>query len=208
MSENTTFKGDQNLIDQLTNQTVIDQLVLCDPKLNEVFETVHESSFDNVYKPPYVALVGAVIGQIIRYQDAKRIRGNLYRKLKNADFTIEQFVNLSDSELSEIGFDNQKIEILKRLNTFILDNQLDLNSVSDLDRLTEIKGIGEWTLQTVKLTSMLDTDIFPSKDVFLRDRVKRLYNLNKRPTTKETEAIAKKWSPYRSVVCWYLWRWF
>ena len=150
-------------------------------------------------------MIGAIIGQIIRYQDAKRIRGNLYHKL-GIDFNVCDVEKLTDNQLCKIGFDDQKIEILRRTNKFILDNHLDLNQ--NLSRLLEIKGIGEWTLQTVKLTSMLDCDIFPAKDVFLRRKLQKLYNLKKRPTIKETNEFAEKWSPYRSVVCWYMWRWF
>lgn len=192
----------------LVDENIISELIKKDPQLKQVFDTVHESVFETVYKPPYVALIGAVIGQIIRYQDAKRIRGELYKRLGGTDFTVHDFVAVSDEDLFKIGFDEQKIKILKRVNNFIVDQQLDLTKESDLKRLLEIRGIGEWTIQTVKLTSMLDIDIFPAKDVFLRNRLKRLYNLPSRPTIKETEKLAEKWSPYRSVVCWFLWRWF
>jgi 3-methyladenine DNA glycosylase/8-oxoguanine DNA glycosylase len=46
-------------------------------------------------------------------------------------------------------------------------------------------------------------DLFPMNDKFLQVRMKRLYGAN-----CNISDISARWEPYRSVVTWYLWRWF
>ena len=53
-----------------------------------------------------------------------------------------------------------------------------------------------------------DWDVFPCGDLFIRQRLKKIYKLDKVPTISETRKISEKYKPYRSVVAWYLWRWF
>ena len=193
--------------DILRNQEIKEYLIEKDEKLKVVFDSVEPSVFNEVYKPPYVALVGAIAGQLIRYEDAKRIRGNLYKEF-GVDFSVNDIESVDDKKLKEIGLNVGKIEILRLVNRFILKHNLDLTVEEDLNKLIQVYGTGEWTLQTIRLTSNLKSDIFPSKDVFLRNRMKRLYDRKTRPSIDDAEEMAKKWSPYRSVVTWYLWRWF
>lgn len=196
------------ILNKLSDPNILSKLTEKDPKLKKLFDSVNPDAFDTVYKPPYTALVGAIVGQVISYEEAKKIRGKLYNLLGSADFTIADVEKITNEQFKEIGLDDQKIEIIRTANAFILRYYIDLSNPNDLAKLLGIKGIGEWTIQTTKLTSMTDVDIFPCNDVFLRKKVQQLYDLPRRPTEKQTATIAKKWAPYRSIVCWYLWRWF
>ena len=192
----------------LKDENVIQQLLEADPPLQSVFTYVKNSNnpFANLPKPPYVALIGAIIGQIIRYNEAKRIRGNLYKHFGN-NFTRDDIENATDETWIKIGLDPSKIGIINRTNEYLETTNNQLATIEEIQDLKNIKGIGDWTIETVLLTSMLDWDIFPARDVFLRKKIQKLYKLKKRPTEKETKIIAEKWKPYRSVVTWYMWRW-
>ncbi len=107
-----------------------------------------------------------------------------------------------------IGIDPSKIGIIKRTNEYLKSTNNKLETISEIKDLKNIKGIGDWTVQTVLLTSMMDWDIFPERDVFLRKKIQKLYSLSKRPTEKEVKIMSEKWKPYRSIVTWYMWRWF
>ena len=192
----------------LKNKIIIQKLIKMDNNLKIVFDYVHpETAFVNLPKPPYVALIGAVIGQIIRYTDAKRIRGNLYKQFGDK-FTIEDIENATEEIWAKIGLDINKMDIIKRINDFINNTNNKMENALDIKRLRSVKGVGDWTIETTLLTSMLEWDVFPARDVFIRKKMQKLYNLKKRPTEKEALYMAEKWSPYRSVVTWYLWRWF
>jgi len=193
----------------LLNDKIKKQLVDADCYLEIVFKNVNtNTAFENLPKPPYVALIGAIIGQIIRYYDAKRIRGNLYKHF-GSKFTVDEIDAATDEDWQNIiGIDPSKIGIIKRTNEYLKLTNNKLKTKDDVMLLKNIKGIGEWTVETVLLTSMMDWDIFPARDVFLRKKIQKLYALSKRPTEKETRIISEKWKPYRSVVTWYMWRWF
>lgn len=79
----------------------------------------------------------------------------------------------------------------------------------DYNKLGQVKGIGEWTIQTVKLSMLESLDIFPEKDYFIRKRLQILYpdKFSSIPTPVQARILAQSWAPYRSIVTWYLWRW-
>ena len=124
------------------------------------------------------------------------------------DFTPAIIAGLKDEHWSYIGLSPDKVDIINRINQYLIDNNNQLTCVDDIKKLKQLQGIGDWTINTTILTSFLDWDIFPSGDLFIRKRIKKLYNLSKVPTVREVRNISERWSPYRSIVAWYLWRWF
>jgi DNA-3-methyladenine glycosylase II len=84
-----------------------------------------------------------------------------------------------------------------------------------IDHLTQVRGIGRWTVEMFLIFRLGRPDILPTADYGVRKGFALTFqNLN--PTTKLTpnllptpatmERRARKWSPYRSVATWYLWR--
>lgn len=168
------------------------------PELKPVFEHVDASGFElhTVIRDPYVALVGAIIGQKISYVRAKKMRGQLFAQFG------DKFLP-TDILAGDLGFlDQQKRQITLDVSRYIVDNSVDLSTESGIRSLTTVRGIGEWTVQTVLLTTMKSWDIFPLQDKFLQKHLKSIYGPSYDP------ALVLKWSPYRSVVTWYLWRYF
>lgn len=195
------------IVATLTNPDIHKYLVSIDPSLDVLFKTIGPESFTNLPKLPYVALIGAVIGQIVRYTKAKSIRSKLYQ-VCGSKFGPDAINKLTDNDWLYVGLDPSKVEIILRMNQYILTNDINLNNIDEVRKLKNIKGIGEWTVNTTILTSFLDWDTFVCGDLFVRKKIKKLYKLYKLPTISETRAISERWSPYRSIVAWYLWRWF
>ena len=191
----------------LTDKNIHTHLINKNPELKILFDNVNSESFDNLPKSPYVSLIGAVIGQIIRYTQAKMVRGNLYKVYGN-NFTIDNIINLTEQDWYNMGLDLPKVQIINNINSYILNNNINLNCIDDIRQLKQIVGVGEWTIDTTILTSFLDWDTFPCGDLFIRKKLQKLYNLSKIPTIKEVRIISEKYKPYRSIVAWYLWRWF
>ena len=61
----------------------------------------------SLQKTPYVALIGAVIGQVISFKKARKTRSNLYQRL-GTSFTAKDVDELSDDELIEIGINERE----------------------------------------------------------------------------------------------------
>lgn len=75
-----------------------------------------------------------------------------------------------------------------------------------IEHLTQVKGVGVWTVQMLLMFALDRPDVLPTADLGIRNAMKKAYGLAEAPKPKEMEAIAEKWRPYRTVACWYLWR--
>ncbi len=177
-----------------------------DPLLSKLFQTVR-IDWKQIIKSPYVALIGAIVGQKIRYQRARSIRGKLYQKF-TVNFTILDIERVSDSALQECGVNRQGITTILEANSFMLRHHLRMTSAEDLRKLEKVSGIGPWTINAAILTSMKDWTIFPENDYFIKKRIQRLYQMDKIPTKKELQIRFQSWDPWQGIVCWFLWRWF
>ncbi len=182
-----------------------------DPVLKIVFDSVgylplFSNEISQFNKPVYVALIGAIIGQLISFKQARKIRSNLYSLLSN-NFNREDINILPDSKLESIGISKDKIKIIRNVNRYLEKEEVKEITVKALKELRKnVLGIGEWTLETVYLVSFLQgkgLDVFPMKDVFIKKRIKELY---KATSKKDIESLTGNWKPYRGIVTWYLWR--
>ena len=176
-----------------------EHLLTVDPELHVVFTVVNASGFQlhTVIKQPYPALIGAIIGQKVRYTQARQDRARLYQKF-GTDFTPEQ---LSGQDFSWLG--DFRAQAITAVTAYIQTQRPDLSTEAGIRSLTIVPGIGPWTVETTLLTCLMSWDIFPPGDKFLQARMRRLYG----PSVNIPEVTAR-WAPYRSVVTWYLWRWF
>ena len=102
-------------------------------------------------------------------------------------------------------------EFSKNLSNYLVDN----NSydfwyhLKDEDiniRLSKIKGIGPWSIKMFLIFSLNRKDIFSSEDLGLIKAIGKNYYNGKIPDKKQAEELALKWSPWRTVACWFLWR--
>jgi len=76
--------------------------------------------------------------------------------------------------------------------------------------LTQINGVGRWTVDMLLMFSLKREDVFSVDDLGIQQGMISLYKLEKEPKKKlkeDMQRIAAKWSPYRTYACLYLWRW-
>jgi DNA-3-methyladenine glycosylase II len=193
--------------------TAREQLIHVDPTLKELFDAVGELDFAKLKKPFYCALVGAIIGQMNSYKDAKLLRGKLYKTLGGCNFEVNDIEQLDDKQLSTLtGLSATCIKTIRSVNRYLIDtgrHSKDYSwSTEEAFELMDVPGIDSWTVKTTLLTSMVNVDIFPEGDAFVANRIQKLYKMDHNPTMKEVADMCKKWSPYRGVVAWYFWRFF
>lgn len=106
----------------------------------------------------------------------------------------------------------QSINILRLISSLVNENDsLDEN----LDRLKQIKGVGPWTLKSIRL--MLNTSdsissgdrrngsIFLYEDSWVRSRLKELYGLQSL-STSQAKKIGLEWANYQTCLSKFLWR--
>jgi 3-methyladenine DNA glycosylase/8-oxoguanine DNA glycosylase len=66
-------------------------------------------------------------------------------------------------------------------------------------RLTEVKGIGAWTVQGALLIALQRPDLIRTDDLALRHAIQARYGLDHLPDPAEVADLALPWKPYRSL---------
>ena len=185
-----------------------------DPIMKKV---VKEVSFLNLDKSGNVfnELVKAIAYQQISYKAADTIYGRFLKLVGGEFFSPDEVLLLDDSELRAVGFSRQKAQYSQNIARFFREKDLfacNWDEYSDqeiLDLLTQIKGVGSWTVEMVLIFELQRPDVFPVKDLGIQQAMQGLYKLKseKRALHKEMEAIAEAWKPYRTIASLYLWAW-
>ena len=72
-------------------------------------------------------------------------------------------------------------------------------------RLTQVRGIGRWTVEMLLMFQLGRPDVLPVDDFGVRAGFRAAYGL-KMPHVRALAAFGERWKPYRSAAAWYLWR--
>lgn len=126
--------------------------------------------------------------------------------------TPEVIAQLSVEELRDMQFSGRKAEYVIGLSKEIAEGRLHLNSLRKLDeeviiqKLTKHRGIGPWTAQNFLMFGLGKPDLFPVADVGLQNALKKLWEMERKPTQLEITARFPNWRPYLSYAALYLWK--
>lgn len=125
--------------------------------------------------------------------------------------SAREILKVSDRKMRKSGMSFAKAGFIKGLAAEVAGGSLKLDRLSKMpdedviSELTKIKGIGRWTAEMFLIFSLRRMDVFSSGDLGLRRAIEKLYKV-KFKKEKEYAGFAKRWSPYRSLASWYLWR--
>ncbi len=128
----------------------------------------------------------------------------------------EQIAATPFQTLRAIGLSNAKAQYVLNVARFAIDHELDDNRLKKMQNeeiielLTQIKGIGRWTVEMLLMFTLGRQDVFAIDDYGIQSAMKKLYNIddsNKKDFKEKLLKISKKWSPYRTYACMHLWQW-
>lgn len=126
--------------------------------------------------------------------------------------TPEGILKLSEQKLRAVGLSKQKSSYLRDLAAKTQAGLLNFERLADMpdaeviEHLTLVKGVGVWTAHMFLMFTLRRPDVLPTGDYGVQVAIKKHYRKRKLPKPKDMEKIARPWSPYRSIACWYLWR--
>jgi DNA-3-methyladenine glycosylase II len=181
-----------------------------DPILADIIERVGPYRI-NYDEPSFASLAEAIVYQQLHGKAAATIFKRL-TDVAGLPLTPEGILKLSEQQMRAVGLSKQKLSYLRDLAAKTQSREVDFLKLPDLpdeeviQHLTRIKGIGVWTAHMFLMFSLRRSDVLPTGDLGIQMAVKKHYRKRKLPKPKDMEKIAKCWSPYRSVACWYLWR--
>jgi DNA-3-methyladenine glycosylase II len=191
--------------------SAIRHLKRCDPVLGELIARV--GPYRQQYSPPtFHALARAIVYQQLNGRAAATIFGRVEDACGEAGVCPERVVRLRMERLRKCGLSAQKASYIRDLAAKTNSGEIVFSELTELgdreviERLTAVKGVGEWTAQMFLLAALRRPDVWATGDYGLRAAVQRAYGLEELPKPAEMTRIAEPWRPWRSVASWYLWR--
>ncbi|MFZ4058166.1 MAG: DNA-3-methyladenine glycosylase family protein [Ferruginibacter sp.] len=130
--------------------------------------------------------------------------------------TLQQIANTPFETLRSIGLSNAKAQYVLNVVNFFIDHKItdaQLYKMSDeavINLLTQIKGVGRWTVEMLLMFALSHEDVFAVDDLGLKQAVVKLYvleHLEPKALKMKLIEISNRWSPYRTYACLYLWAW-
>lgn len=184
-----------------------------DPVLAVVIENHPLPSF-TPHTKYYQELVESIVSQQLSVKAADTILTR-FKKLFTSEFPSPKEILDKDIEtFRSVGLSRQKATYIIDLAQKVEDGTVrfdHLNTFTNqevIETLTQIKGVGVWTVHMFLMFCMGRLDILPTGDLGIRNGIQVLYGYTDKPTPEDMQAIALKnnWHPYETIASWYVWR--
>jgi DNA-3-methyladenine glycosylase II len=176
---------------------------------------------------PFEALARSIIYQQLHGKAAATIHARLLESFApvcgvGQHPEPQHLLDCPNEQLRGAGLSHNKALALRDLAAKTLDGTVPtlarIRRMSDeaiIEHLTQVRGIGRWTVEMMLMFRLGRPDVLPVSDYGVRKGFALTFQ-GLKATTKVTPALlakpadmerrAKKWAPYRSVASWYLWR--
>ena len=130
--------------------------------------------------------------------------------------TPAQIAATPHATLRGIGLSNAKAQYVLNVAQFVLEQKLTdkkLMALPDeeiIQLLTQIKGVGRWTVEMLLMFTLGREDVFAPDDYGIQQAMIKLYKLDgssKKELRQHMLRISEGWKPYRTYACMHLWQW-
>jgi DNA-3-methyladenine glycosylase II len=184
---------------------------------------------------PFEALVESIVYQQLHGKAAATIHRRLLESFHPASFdaagtpasridhfTAQQLLDCPNEQLRHAGLSKNKALALRDLAAKTIDGTVPtlatIRRMSDdniIEHLTQVRGIGRWTVEMLLIFRLGRPDVFPVADYGVRKGFALTFGKLKAtdkvtpmdlPKPEEMHKRGKKWSPWRSIASWYMWR--
>lgn len=166
------------------------------------------------HKNYYQELVESIISQQLSVKAAATIQKRFLELFESDEFPSPDIILEKDIEtLRGVGLSRQKASYIQDLALKVIEGTVRFNHLDVLTNdevvaeLTQIKGVGVWTVHMFLMFCMGRLDVLPVGDLGIKNGVQKLYGLKSLPDARAIEKIARanNWHPYESVASWYVW---
>jgi DNA-3-methyladenine glycosylase II len=163
-----------------------------------------------------LTLIGSIMSQQLSTKVAQVIHKRFLALYNDEEPALQQILDTPLITLRSIGLSNAKTTYVHNVATFFIEHEITdkkLNVMTNaevIELLTQIKGVGRWTVEMLLMFTLGREDVFAIDDLGLQQSMIKLYKLNaldKKQLRERLIRISAKWSPYRTYACIYLWKW-
>ena len=163
-----------------------------------------------------IRLIASIISQQLSTKVAKIIFDRFLAIYNGKEPSCAAVVATDPLTLRSIGLSNSKVAYVQNVAQFFIDHKITdkqlyaLTPEAVIELLTQIKGVGRWTVEMLLMFSLGHENVFAVDDLGIQQAMIKLYNI-KYESKKELQAkMIKKsiaWEPYKTYACLHLWKW-
>ena len=167
----------------------------------------------NLRQDYFQSLLHSIVFQQLSGKAAQTIYERFVNLIpKTSNLCPNEVLKLDKEDMRKAGLSFRKIDYVRNLADYFKNNSFqkkDVERMTDQEiskELIQIKGIGQRTVDMFLMFKLKRADILPCKDLGIQKGIMKILNMNNLPSKKEMENCSRKWRPYRTIACWYLWR--
>ena len=184
-----------------------------DPQLKTLISRVVLPEL-NLRPDIYFDLLDSITSQQLSTKAAATIFNRFLDIFPNRYPQPDQLLATSLDQLRAVGLSRQKstylwnvAEYFQQAATIQINWELQTDEAI-IQELTQIKGVGKWTVEMILIFSLGRPDVFPVDDLGIQQGIIKLYGLTEtgRALKQKMHEIAAPWSPFRSFASRYIWR--
>lgn len=184
---------------------------------DKVLATICTQAFPPLALGENVAL--ALVRSILSQQLSTRVAEILFDRfllLFKSTPTCKGILKLDFDTLKGIGLSNNKTQYVFNVAEFFVEEKLTddwfqhQTNEAIIEKLTQIKGVGKWTVEMLLMFTLGREDVFAVDDLGIQHAMCKLYKISPSPKKDMKAAmlqISLNWQPFRSYACLHLWKW-
>ncbi|MBA4195935.1 MAG: DNA-3-methyladenine glycosylase 2 family protein [Chitinophaga sp.] len=161
-------------------------------------------------------LMASIMSQQLNTKVAAVIYSRFINLFNGKEPKPQQVLAMPFEKLRAVGLSNSKVTYIQNVAAFCIEHKITdkrlmkMSNEEIIALLTQIKGVGQWTVEMLLMFSLGREDIFSVDDLGIQNAMIGIYKLdktNKKLLKEKMITLSAKWAPYRTYACLYLWHW-
>jgi|SRR6478609_7032219 len=159
-------------------------------------------------------LCSSIMSQQLSTKVAEVIFNRFLLLFDNANPKPSDILAIEYQQLRSVGLSHAKASYIHNVANFAIEKGMTnrkLNAMSNeevIGYLSEIKGVGRWTVEMLLMFTLGREDVFAVDDFGIQQSMAKLYHiehLSNKELKQKMIKISEKWMPYRTYACLHLW---
>lgn len=185
-----------------------------DPVMASIIKRAGPLTLEPEPRSPYESLFRSIVYQQLTGKAAGTILKRVLALFPRTKFPKpEQVFSTPDEAFRSAGLSRSKTAAIKDLAAHAAEGKIPslrqterMSNEELIELLTQVRGIGPWTVEMFLIFTLGRPDVLPVSDYGVRKGYAVAYGKKELPTPKQLLTIGESWAPYRSIAAWYLWR--
>ena len=161
-----------------------------------------------------------LMASIMSQQLSTKVADVIYRRFialyNGKEPNPQQVLDTPIEKLRSVGLSNAKVNYVKNVAAFCIEHKITDKKLSTMENeaiitlLTQIKGVGQWTVEMLLMFALGREDVFAVDDLGIKNAMIALYKMkadNNKTLKEKMLKISTQWGPYRTYACLHLWGW-